>query len=149
MFIPYTLGLIEGLLPAEIRVRVIFEFVGLPPLALNIVSLKMRRASSIGPCTKNQWKGLLVHTLNPKSFTLDPTTPQIFRSKKLSGTIWNVSNLSQNEWIYVLFVHLKSFYEQKWQKTCKFAHFDSILSRSISFPITFLIEIFMEWLGQR
>ena len=99
-------------------------------------------------CTKNQWKGLLVHNLNPKSFNLDPTTPQIFRSKKLSGMIWDVSKLSQNEQIYMFFVHLKSFYEQKWQKTCKFAHFDSILRRSISFPITFLIEIFEEWLGQ-
>ena len=100
------------------------------------------------PRTKNQWKGLLVHTLNPRSFTLDPTTPQIFWSKMLSGMIWNVSKPNQNEQIYMFFVHFKSFYEQKWQKTCKFAHFDSIFRRSISFPITFLIEISQERLGQ-
>ena len=56
--------------------------------------------------------------------------------------------VSQNEQIYKFFVHLKSFYEQKWEKTCKFAHFDATLRRSISFPITFLIEIFEEWFGQ-
>jgi len=74
-------------------------------------------------CTKNQWKGLLVHTLNSKSFTLEPTTPEIFRSKKLSGMIWNVSKLSQNEQIYmffVIFVHKMtsngSFFF-KWVKT--------------------------------
>ena len=99
-------------------------------------------------CTKNQWKGLLVHSLNPNSFTLEPTTPQIFRWKKLSGMIWNVSKLNQNDQIYMFFVHFKAFYEQKWQKTCEFGHFDSILRRSISFPITFLIEIFEEWLDQ-
>ena len=105
-------------------------------------------SKKLGTCTKNQWKGLLVHTLNPRSFTLDPTTPQIFWSKMLSGMIWNVSKSNQNEQIYMFFVHFKSFYEQKWQKTCKFAHFDSIFRRSISFPITFLIEIFEEWLGE-
>ena len=34
------------------------------------------------------------------------------------------------------------------RKIVLFAHFDSTLRRSISFPITFLIEIFEEWLGQ-
>ena len=60
-------------------------------------------------CTKNQWKGLLLHTSNSKRFTLDQNIPQIFRSRKLSGMIWNVSNLSQNEQNYMFFVHLKSF----------------------------------------
>ena len=40
-------------------------------------------------------KGLLVHTLNSKIFTLEATTPQIFRSKKLSGMIRKVSKLTQ------------------------------------------------------
>ena len=91
---------------------------------------------------------LLVHTLNPKSFTFDQTTSQIFRSKKLSGMIWSVSKLSQNEQIYMFFVIFVHKMTSIVQKTCKFAHFDSILRRSISFPMTFLIEIFEEWFVQ-
>ena len=91
--------------------------------------------------------GSLAHTLNPRIFTLDPTTPQILWSKMLSGMIWKVSKLSQNEKIYMfLYLYMKSFYEQTRYITCKFDYFDSILRQFISFPINFLIEIFEECL---
>ena len=80
--------------------------------------------------------------------TLDLNTPQIFQSKKLSGMVWKISKFSQNEQIYMFFVHLKSFYDQKGPKTCKFPHFDSTLKFSKPFPITFLIDIFGECSGQ-
>ena len=99
-------------------------------------------------CTKNQWKRLSVHTLNSKSFTLDPITPQILWSKKLSGMIWNVSKMAQNEQTYMFFVIFLHKMTENVQKTRKFNHFDSILRRSILFPITFFIEIFEEWLSQ-
>ena len=79
---------------------------------------------------------------------LGPTTPQIFRSKRLSVMIWSVSKFSQNQKIYMFFVIFVHKMTSNVQKTCKFTHFDSPLRRSISFPIIFLIEIFEEWLGR-
>ena len=90
----------------------------------------------------------MVHTSNSKSFTLDLNTPQIFQSKKLSGMVWKISKLSQNEKIYMFLVLFGHKMTSNVQKTCKFAHFDSTLRFSKPFPITFLIEIFEECLGQ-
>ena len=58
--------------------------------------------------------------------------------------VWRVSKLSQNEQIYMFFVFFVHEMASNVQKRCKFAHFDSTLRRSISFPITFLIETFKE-----
>ena len=101
----------------------LLNFLALSEKKNTVKNIKMRHIIErifkylIRTCTKNKWKGLLVHTLNSKIFTLDPTTPQIFRSKKLSGMIWNVSKLSQNEQIYMfflIFVHKMTSNVQKY-----------------------------------